>query len=66
MIIVKKQKGENIERMLNRYKTKAIRTKLIKNLKDRSEYVKPSTARRKQREKAIAVRKYNQKHDIED
>lgn len=57
MIIIKKQQGENIERMLKRYKRKISNTKVLKELKDRKEYTKPSIEKRKEKQKAIYVEK---------
>ncbi|ETN94497.1 small subunit ribosomal protein S21 [Zhouia amylolytica] len=49
-IIVKKD--ESIERALKRYKRKFNKTKMIREIRDRKEFTKPSMARRKTREKA--------------
>lgn len=57
MLIVKVEKGESIDRALKRMKRKQKNTKLIKKLRDRQEFVKPSTKKRKQIQKA----KYAQK-----
>lgn len=50
-IIVKQD--ENIERALKRYKRKFSRTKMIKEIRERKEYTKPSRARRKIKQKAV-------------
>lgn len=57
MLIVKVKKGESIDRALKRMKRKQKNTKLIKELRDRQEFVKPSTKRRKQIQKAKYVQK---------
>lgn len=50
-IIVKE--GENIEKVLRRFRKRCNETKLIKQLRDRKEYLKPSIRRRKQKLAAI-------------
>jgi len=55
MLIIKQQKGENIERMLKRYKRKFDRTKMLRQLRDNQQFTKPSVKRRKQKMKAIYV-----------
>lgn len=60
MIIIKQEKGENIERMLKRYKKKVDSTKVIKELKERKEYTKPSVKKRKEKQKAIYIEKLKQ------
>lgn len=57
MIIIKQQKGENIERMLKRYKKKVDNTKVLKELRNRQEYTKPSVKKRKEKQKAIYIEK---------
>lgn len=56
MIIIKVNKGENIERALKRYKFKVMKTKQLIELRERQEFEKPSARRRKQKQKA----RYNQ------
>lgn len=46
-IIVKE--GENIEKALRRFRKRCNETKLIKQLRDRREYLKPSIRRRIQK-----------------
>ena len=58
MLIVKLNKGENINRALKRFKTKVKRTKLIKQIRDNQHFTKPSTKRREQLKKAIRTREY--------
>lgn len=53
MLIVKVNDGEPIEKALKRFKRKEQQTKLVKQLRDRKEYVKPSVAHRKKMQKAI-------------
>ena len=58
MLIVKLNKGENINRALKRFKTKVKKTKLIKQIRDNQHFTKPSTKRREQLKKAIRTREY--------
>jgi small subunit ribosomal protein S21 len=63
MLIVKLNKGENINRALKRFKTKVKRTKLIKQIRDNQHFTKPSTKRREQLKKAIRTREYKEMLD---
>lgn len=58
MIIIKVGNGENIERALKRYKNKFTKTKVVKQLRDRQEFEKPSEKKRKQKQKAKYVQKF--------
>lgn len=51
MLIVEVKKG-NIEKALKAYKSKVIRTKQLKHLRDRQQHIKPSETKRKQNAKA--------------
>ena len=57
MLRVKVNEGESIEKALKRFKRKEQQTKLVKELRDRKTYVKPSVARRMQHQKAVYVNK---------
>ena len=57
MIIIKKKEKESIDKMLKRYKRKSIQYRVIKEVKERKEYEKPSSVKRKQKLKAV----YHQK-----
>lgn len=63
MIIVKLKKDENIERALKRFKTKFSNTKVIKELRERSEFEKPSEKKRKQQKKSEYIQKLNRNND---
>lgn len=52
MLRVVIKEGDTIEKGLKQFKRKVINTKLIKQLRDRQEFQKPSIAKRKQRLKA--------------
>ena len=55
MIIVPVKEGENIERALKRFKRKYERTGIVKELRKRQAFVKPSVERRKKRQHAVYV-----------
>lgn len=57
MLIIKIGKKENINSALKRFKRKVSKTKMIKELRKRKNFVKPSELRRKQLQQA----KYSQK-----
>tara|TARA_R110000772_G_scaffold2410_2_gene8432 strand:+ start:56354 stop:56548 length:195 start_codon:yes stop_codon:yes gene_type:complete len=59
MIIIKVNKGENIDRALKRYKRKMSNTKTLKELRERKQFDKPSTKRRREIQKAIYIQKLN-------
>lgn len=49
--------GENIDRALKRYKRKFRDVKVLRDLRDRKQFTKPSVARRAQIQKAAYVEK---------
>ena len=53
MLIISVKDGENIERALKRYKKKYNNTKVVRQLRARKHYIKPTTANRKEKLKAI-------------
>jgi small subunit ribosomal protein S21 len=55
MIIVPVKEGENIERALKKFKRKFEKTGIIKELRGRQEFTKPSIRRREQVKKAIYI-----------
>lgn len=56
MIIVPVKEGENIERALKRYKRKFERTGVVKELRERQKFTKPSIVKRQEKIKAIYKR----------
>ena len=52
MIIVPLKEGENIERALKKFKRKFEKTGIVKELRDRQAFTKPSVHNRAQRIKA--------------
>ncbi len=57
MIIVPVKDGENIERALKRFKRKFDKTGVIKELRTRQQYNKPSVLKRLKMERAVYVQK---------
>jgi small subunit ribosomal protein S21 len=55
MIIV--EVGKSIEQALKKYKEKYIKQRISKELNERKEYEKPTSARRKVKDKAIFIQK---------
>ncbi len=55
MIIVPVKDGENIERALKKYKKKFEKTGVVKELRNRKQFDKPSVIDRAERIKAIYV-----------
>ena len=57
MIIVPVKEGENIERALKKFKRKFEKTGVVKELRNRKNFEKPSVKRRDELKKAIYVQK---------
>ncbi len=53
MIIVNKENGDSIDKMLKRYKRKTLQYKVIDELKERKTFTKPSVKRRETVKNAI-------------
>jgi small subunit ribosomal protein S21 len=60
MIIVPVKEGENIERALKKFKRKFEKTGVVKELRTRQQYDKPSVLKRLKKEHAIYVQKLQQ------
>lgn len=58
MIIVQVKEGENIERAIKKYKKKFEKTGVLKELRERQKFTKPSVANRTQMLKAVYREKY--------
>jgi small subunit ribosomal protein S21 len=56
MLIIKVKKGD-INRALKQYKSKTIKTRQMRELKERKEFEKPSETRRKEKNKAKYINK---------
>ncbi|HBP45366.1 MAG TPA: 30S ribosomal protein S21 [Flavobacteriales bacterium] len=63
MLSIPVKEGDNIERALKRFKKKFDRTKRMRELRTRREFVKPSVLNRDQRKKAIYKNGLNLKND---
>ena len=55
MIIVPVKEGENIEKSLKKFKRKFEKTGVVRELRNRRNFEKPSVRKRAQRQKAIYV-----------
>lgn len=53
MLKVKVEKGDTLDRVLKQLKTKIHRTGLMKEIRARQEFIKPSVKKRKQKLKTI-------------
>ena len=60
MIIIPVKEGENVERALKRFKRKFEKTGVIKELRERKAYKKPSIIKREKLIKAKYVQKLRQ------
>lgn len=63
MIIVPVKEGENIERALKKFKRKFEKTGVIKELRNRQAFKKPSEVRRDEVKKAIYVQNLKQNEE---
>ena len=63
MIVVPLKEGENIEKALKKFKRKFEKTGVVKELRNRQAFEKPSVANRKQLMHAIYVQ---QLHQVEE
>ena len=57
MLIIPVKEGENIERAIKRYKKKFDKTKVMRELRKRKEFVKPSVIGRQERIKAAYLQR---------
>lgn len=60
MIIVPVKEGENIKKALKKFKRKYERTGIVKELRSRQAFEKPSVTNRKKMIKAVYVQKLRQ------
>jgi small subunit ribosomal protein S21 len=63
MIIVPLKEGENLERALKKFKRKFEKTGVIRELRARQAFEKPSISRREEIKKAIYIQKLQEKED---
>ena len=60
MIVVLLKEGENIEKALKKFKRKFEKTGVVKELRRRQAFVKPSVEKRKEKIHAVYVQKLHQ------
>ena len=63
MIVVPVKEGENIERALKKFKRKFERTGIVKELRRRPQYDKPSVIKRLAKEHAVYVQQLHRQED---
>ncbi|MBL7110607.1 MAG: 30S ribosomal protein S21 [Bacteroidales bacterium] len=61
MIVIPVKEGENIERALKKFKRKFEKTGVIKELRERQAFTKPSIKRRQEVKHAIYIQKLQEK-----
>jgi len=63
MIVVPVKEGENIEKALKKFKRKFEKTGIVKELRSRQAFIKPSIAKRKMKTKAVYIQQLHQTED---
>jgi small subunit ribosomal protein S21 len=63
MIVIPIKEGENIERALKKFKRKFEKTGVVKELRNRQAFIKPSITKRQQKLKAIYIQQLQQQED---
>ncbi len=63
MIIVPIKEGENIDRVLKKMKRKFEKTGVLRELRDRQKYTKPSVKKREEKLKAIYIQQLRNQQD---
>ncbi|HER08810.1 MAG TPA: 30S ribosomal protein S21 [Bacteroides sp.] len=63
MIVIPIKEGENIERALKKFKRKFEKTGVVKELRNRQAFTKPSVVKRQQKLKAIYIQQLQQEED---
>ncbi len=63
MIIVQLKEGENIERALKKFKRKYEKTGIVKELRSRQAFTKPSVEKRKKKQHAVYVQQLQQSEE---
>ena len=63
MIVIPIKEGENIERSLKKFKRKFEKTGVVKELRSRQAFMKPSIVKRQQKLKAIYIQQLQQQED---
>lgn len=57
MLVIQIKEGENIDRALKRYKRKFDKTKVVRQLRARQQFIKPSVVRRAEIQKGQYVQR---------
>ena len=63
MIVVPVKEGENIEKALKKFKRKFEKTGIVKELRSRQQFDKPSVINRLKKERAVYVQQLQQVED---
>ena len=63
MIVVPVKEGENIEKALKKFKRKFEKTGIVKELRSRQQFDKPSVTKRLKMERTVYVQKLQQIED---
>lgn len=63
MLIIPVKEGESIERALKKYKKKFEKTGVVKELRNRQRFTKPSVVKREERLKAIYKQQLRSEED---
>ncbi|HYW94627.1 MAG TPA: 30S ribosomal protein S21 [Bacteroidales bacterium] len=63
MIVIPIKEGENIERALKKFKRKFEKTGVVKELRNRQAYAKPSVTKRQQKLHAVYIQKMQQEEE---
>lgn len=63
MIVVPVKEGENIEKALKKFKRKFEKTGVVKELRSRQAFFKPSVIKRKEKIKAVYIQQLQQTED---
>lgn len=63
MIVIPIKEGENIERALKKFKRKFEKTGVIKELRGRQAFVKPSVQKRQEKLHAVYIQKLQQEEE---
>ena len=63
MIVVPVKEGENIEKALKKFKRKFEKTGIVKELRSRQQFDKPSVTKRLKKERAVSVQQLQQVED---
>jgi small subunit ribosomal protein S21 len=66
MLVVPVKEGDNIERALKKYKRKFEKTKVLRQLRARKNYTKPTTVKREAKKKAVYSEKVLREMDSGD